>query len=164
MVNRRQKRAVSEIVAAILLVMIVVSLGTSIILYFYRQRSNVQNAALSQMQLAKNIQQQPVFTAYYSIYNTTNNTLTVLLTVGPGFLEIVSIYLNDTLVNTQASTVYLNNQAVNNPQVIVINSTGVNIIKVIPETSLDLSPGDSYILKVVSSVGTYSTVIGKAVD
>jgi hypothetical protein len=160
----KRRKAVSEIVAAILLALIVVSIGGMVVLYFNSQRAGVQRTVFSQLSLAKNIQQQPVFHAYFTVYNTTDNTLTILINVGPGFLELVSVYVNDTLVNTEGSTVYLNGIILENPQKIVINKTGVNTIIVKPPQPLPFSPGDKFILKILSSVGTSDTVTGKVVS
>ena len=161
---RRRKKGVSEIVAAILLVLIVVSFSSMVMIYFYRQRSSVQHVATSQLSLAKKIQQQPVYQVYFAVFNTTDNTLTMLINIGSGYIEFVSVYINDTLVNTADTQVYLNGNQLSNPQEIVVNQSGVNILVVKNIHAINANPGDTIVVKLVASTGTSDTGIGRAVS
>ena len=152
------RKCISELVAAILLVLIVVSVG-SVIVYETIKRSNYsRNVFMSQLLKAKELAQEAPFSIVYTVYNTTSGELIVLLNVGTGELTITGIYVNNTLVNTPNSTVIVNGLTAPNPERISVREMDVNVI--IVKNRLPITSGN-IIVKVVSDAGT--TAIGSGV-
>ncbi len=157
-------KAVSEIVAVILLALVMISLGSVIIIKFTNTKLTFSNIMESQVELAKNIQQQAIIDVFYAVYNKTENALYILVNVGNGYIEIKSIYVNNTLINNKTSIVYVNGINVQDTQSITLNSNDVNEIKVIPPLALDYSLGSKIVVQLTTSTGSKAIVVGKVVS
>ncbi len=156
------RKGVSEIVAVVLLTLIVVSVG-SIVVYEAMKRSGTARLTLAgQIQKVRELEQQAPFNVIYACYNTTAHELVLLVNVGPGLLIISSIYINDTLVNTPDTSVTVNGSPVNDPQQIRVPELDVSVVRV--QKEMQITPGDTLIVKVVTSTGISSTVVGVAVE
>jgi len=148
----KTKKSVSEITAAILMSLIVVSIGAIVILNYMNASGAQRDVIESQLDKQRYLAEEALFDLMYTVYNSTSNELVIILSSGPGYLEISSIYVNNTLVydSGPASTAIVNGTPVTGP--IVIPEKSVVEIK-IPVT-ITGSPGDTIVVKVVSKAGT----------
>ncbi len=154
-------KCISELVAAILLVLIVVSVGSFIVYELMKRSSYSKQVFMSQLLKAKELAEEAPFNIVYTIYNATSGELIILLNVGSGQLTITGIYVNNTLVNTPNSTVIVNGAIIPNPEKISVKEMDVNVI--IVENKLPITSGN-IIVKVVSDAGTSATATGVVVS
>ena len=154
----KTKKSVSEITAAILMSLIVVSIGAIVILNYMNASGAQRNIIESQLDKQRYLAEEALFDLMYTMYNSTSNELVIILSSGPGYLEISSIYVNNTLVydSGSASTAIVNGTSVTGP--IIVPEKSVIEIKI--PTTIVGSPGDSIVVKVVSEVGTTRTLGG----
>ncbi len=154
----KTRKSISEITAAILMSLIVVSIGTIVILNYMNASGAQRDIIESQLDKQRYLAEEALFDLMYTIYNSTSNELVIILSSGPGYLEISSIYVNNTLVydSNSATTAIVNGSSVTGP--IVIPEKSVVEIK-IPVAIVGV-PGNSIIVKVVTEAGTTRIISG----
>lgn len=156
------RKSVSEIVAAILLTLIMVSLGAIVVLNLMEERQAAEQAVESQLDLAQRILTQALFDVVYVVWNTTDQSLYMIVSVGDGYLELKGVYVNDTLVNPPGAVVEVNGNPITDPQTILLPSNDLSLVKITPPTPPAISPGDTIIVRVSTSTGLQDLATGEA--
>ncbi len=157
----RGSRAASEIMAAIMLTLIVISVGSVLVINYLSQSQRQTQYLEGVIDRATEMAAEPLFSILYTYYNTTpgSERLEIVIYTGPGVLELVGIYVNNTLVwEVGDNNVYLNGAPVAGA-LLLGDNTIYNLTIV---THLPLAPGEKYILKVATSTGTQATAVGEA--
>lgn len=161
MTSKRVSKNVSEIMAAILLTLIAVSLGAVFLLNYLEQSRKQEQVLEGLVDRMADLAAEPLFDILYTYYNTTpgQERLEMAIYVGPGVLEVVGIYVNDTLVwNTGDPNAYVNGTLVTGALLL----GGEAIYNLTIAGPLPLAAGDTFVLKVAISTGTQETALGEA--
>jgi len=90
------KKAVSEIVASMLLLLIIVSIGTALYLYLY-YRTTFHQQRTEQQILEEEIKAKEQVAILLVVGYSETNTVKVILAIGPNPTGIRAIYVNNTL-------------------------------------------------------------------
>ncbi|OYT50862.1 MAG: hypothetical protein B6U76_11995 [Desulfurococcales archaeon ex4484_217_2] len=94
MVNKR--KAISEIVASMLLLLIIVSIGTALYLYLY-YRTTFHRQRTEQQILEEEIKAKEQVAILLAVGSSKTNRVKVVLAIGPNPVRIYAVYVNDTL-------------------------------------------------------------------
>lgn len=141
--QKRGSKGVSEIIATVLMIMIVTAIGFAIFLYgmgFFTASTAARDQATS-TGIATLRERFIVVDAYF---NTTENSASIwVYNYGETNLAISSIYLNGTKLDIDSP-----------PSPVSITPT--KVIKIICSTTTTIvTPGDSQLVRVVSSLGNF---------
>ena len=103
MLSPRQMRAISEIVAALLILLIIISVGVSVYLYMFSRVMSYQQS-LSQQLISEEIKTREYLLILYVIGNSTNGRITIILVTGNWPVDLIAVYVNNTLAYDFASS------------------------------------------------------------
>ena len=92
----KRKLGVSEIVAAMMLLLITVTIGTALYFYLY-SRAIAYQQSVSQELVAEELRSKQQLTILLVKGDSGSNTITVIVAAGPAPVEINAIYVNNTL-------------------------------------------------------------------
>jgi len=131
--RNKSKLSISEIVASMLLLLIVVSIGTALYLYLY-YRSTFYQQRISQELLAEEIRskQQLTILLVHGYSNTGNGSISIVVATGSFPVEVNAIYVNDTLA--YETTLNLDKYAVEEISItspITLNSGDIVYVKIV---------------------------------
>jgi len=90
------RKAVSEIVASMLLLLIIVSIGTALYLYLY-YRTTFHQQRTEQQILEEEIKAKEQVAILLAVGYSETNTVKVILAIGPNPTRIYAVYVNNTL-------------------------------------------------------------------
>ncbi len=135
----KKKLGVSEIVAAMMLLLITVAIGTALYLYLY-SRAIAYQQSVTQELIAEEVRSEQQLTILLVYGNSTTNTIVLYLATGNMPVELDGIYVNNTL-------------AYNSPT----NLSASSISKVTVNSPIPLAPGEIVYVKIVYA-GGYSYV------
>ena len=94
MVNKR--KAISEIVASMLLLLIIVSIGTALYLYLY-YRTTFHQQRTEQQILEEEIKAKEQVAILLAVGSSKTDRVKVVLAIGPNPARIYAVYVNNTL-------------------------------------------------------------------
>ena len=114
----KRKLGVSEIVAAMMLLLITVAIGTALYLYLY-SRAIAYQQSVSQELVAEELRSKQQLIVLLAYGNSTTNTVTLYLATGNAPVEVNGIYVNNTLAQEYNPPIHLNASAISK---ITINS------------------------------------------
>ena len=89
-------RAISEIVAALLIMLIVISIGVSIYLYILSNILRYQQY-MSQQLLSEEVKFRQTLTILHVLGNSTDNSVVVIVVSGNWPVNLIAVYINNTL-------------------------------------------------------------------
>ncbi|RLG70656.1 MAG: hypothetical protein DRO23_13040 [Thermoprotei archaeon] len=92
----KMRKAVSEIVASMLLLLIIVSIGTALYLYLY-YRTTFHQQRTEQQILEEEIKAKEQVAILLAVGYSETNTVKVILAIGPNPTRIYAVYVNNTL-------------------------------------------------------------------
>lgn len=100
---RKLRLGVSEVVASMLILLIVVSIGTMLYMYLYSQV--IWNRQIVSQELTEEeLRTQEQLSILLVVGNHTTNTITVIVASGPSPVTIQAIYVNNTLASSEEIT------------------------------------------------------------
>gem|GEM_PF-5091758 len=158
--KRKSLRAVSEIVAAVLLTMIVLSVGSLVLYKYYGFWVESRRGSETLLERVEGQVTEPILSPLYCTYNATSNKLVLIVVVGSPGLEIRSIYANRTRVYETGEPVLLDGEPVSGPLVVL----GERMSTLEIQASLPLSPGDRLEILIYSRGGNTATCSGVVVS
>jgi len=103
----KRKLGVSEIVAAMMLLLITVAIGTALYLYLY-SRAIAYQQSLSQELVAEEVRLKQQLTILLVKGDSKSKTITVYLATSDAPVELNGIYVNNTLVKNYNPPIHLN--------------------------------------------------------
>jgi len=109
------RRAISEIVASMLLLLIVVAIGTTLYLYLYSKAMGYQQTLAQELLEEEILSKQQLSVLLVVGYSDTRQVRVVVAT-GPVPVEVNAVYINNTLA-TQYSSLKLDSYAVEELQI-----------------------------------------------
>ncbi len=101
----KYKVGVSEIVASMLLLLIILAIGSFLYLYLY-QRAFYQQQVVSQEITEEEFKVQQQLTILFAVGSSLDNKVTIIFATGPVGVKVYSIYVNNTLVEGFSSSTY----------------------------------------------------------
>ena len=136
--KNRLSKGISEIVAALLILLIIISVGVSVYLYMMSRVLTYQQT-LSQRLISEEIKTREYLTILYVLGYSSNRTITIILVTGNWPVNLVSIYVNNTLAydfisSGSSRTLPPQNVTILHiPSPITLNSNSIIEVKVIYE-------------------------------
>lgn len=94
---RRRSRGLSEVVSALLLALVVVSLGAVVAFRYYESWSKAKIGGEAAAERAKLAASEAVVAPLYCHYNVTSKKLVLVVAAGPSGAEVSSVYVNGAL-------------------------------------------------------------------
>lgn len=131
------KLAVSEIVASMLLLLIVVSIGTTLYLYLYYRSTFYQQRILQELLNEEMLSKQQL-TVLLVRGNSSVSSISIVLATGSFPVEINAIYVNGTLAYETT-----------------LNLGGYVVEEILIESPIILNPGDIIYVKIVYAGGRF---------
>lgn len=131
------KLAVSEIVASMLLLLIVVSIGTTLYLYLYYRSTFYQQRILQELLNEEMLSKQQL-TILLVRGNSSVSSISIVLATGSFPVEINAIYVNGTLAYETT-----------------LNLGGYVVEEILIESPIILNPGDIIYVKIVYAGGRF---------
>jgi hypothetical protein len=156
--NTVELRAVSEIVAILIVTIIVISVGGVLILKL-RNIQDIWYGVINDLQeKANSLSSEPSYTIAYSYVNITGSYICIILNVAPGSLTISSVYLENSRVNENLTYIVVDGQQVNiskNNNEFTLIGGNVHEVRLNLSQSLiaKLNNSNVAILKIVSKSG-----------
>jgi len=161
----RLQRAVSEIVAILLVSLIVISVG-GVLLLKLRDFQAIWSEAISGLQnRASQLSSEPAFSIVYSYIDISKGYVNVMIfiNIAPGSLIISSIYLNSVRINENFANITVDgkNATLSSNGELILNGGDAHVVEVIVPASVlqGLSSSNSTyaIVKIVSKSGISET-------
>jgi len=162
---RRLQRAVSEIVAILLVSLIVISVG-GVLLLKLRNFQGIWSEAISGLQnKASQLSSEPAFSIVYSYINISGGyvNVTIFINVAPGSLIISSIYLNSVRINENFANITVDgkNTTISSNGELILNGGDAHAVEVkVPASVLPGLSSSNFtyaIVKIVSESGISET-------
>ncbi len=145
--RRERRRGISEIVSAIMLILIVVAVG-SLIFYNIASRASSQGKSLSReaQTLEERLLDEESITIVYAYYNVSGEELIIYVATGDYPVTVSAVYVNDELVWSGDYTL----------------PTGTITTLPLIQKNLGLAPGTVFQVKVATSKGVVKVAPGYA--
>ena len=135
---------VSEIVASMLLLLIIVSIGTALYLYLY-YRTTFHQQRTEQLILEEEIKAKEQVAILLAVGYSETNTVKVILAIGPNPTRIYAVYVNNTLAVNY-----------NPPQ----NYKPLEIVELEVQSPITLQPNSVILVRIIYG-GGYAEVWGE---
>jgi len=144
----KRKLGVSEIVAAMMLLLITVAIGTALYLYLY-SRAIAYQQSVSQELVAEELRSKQQLTILLVKGDSGSNTITIVVATGVAPVEVNAIYVNDTLAKKYEPPLRL-------------NASIIDEISIQNPSALSLSPNSIVKVKIIYAGGyAYAEAYGK---